>query len=136
MDVQNELDLLLQLRNIWIGTHKLRVARASTRANVTSTRLRRHKLSLDKQRNPDTGDNRAHREQRKVDIGKFRTQKSYAEALRHETSSHSKMEEQPSKVDSKTSLAKMVFIVPDEEIQWLKDCYVGETYAEEQIPVL
>ncbi|GAB4828462.1 hypothetical protein Ancab_035459, partial [Ancistrocladus abbreviatus] len=119
------------LMNIWIGTYKLRVARARNQADGASNHSGWFKPCLDKQRNPDTGVNRAPGEQRQSDNAKCSTNKSYAEALRKNISSHSKQAIQPSMEDIKTSVAKMIFTVPDEEIQWLQGCYVGETYAEE-----
>ncbi|GAB4856336.1 hypothetical protein Ancab_014260, partial [Ancistrocladus abbreviatus] len=82
---------------------------AHNRDEVTNNRVGQPKPVQEEQRTSDNGDNRA--------------QKSYADVLKQEIGNHGQKEAHTSDGISPNSLSKMAFIVSEEEMQWLQDCY-------------
>ncbi|GAB4837046.1 hypothetical protein Ancab_039548 [Ancistrocladus abbreviatus] len=122
LDVPDAQVLLKQMMNIWIGSFKLRVAMARNRTGGFSNKVGNFKTERE--------------EQRISDKREFRTRMSFADALKKNFDPTGNKTGKSSECNSIQPLSKMVFTVSEEEIQWLKECYVGEVYAEEQIPVL
>ncbi|GAB4845303.1 hypothetical protein Ancab_038712 [Ancistrocladus abbreviatus] len=95
---------------------------AHNREVVPRRRATDHKPPIAKQRSMDIGTNIAHR--------------SYADVMKNRVDSEGRKTDHLSYDAAQKIQPSLVFTIPEDQFKWLHNCFVGETFAEEQIPVL